>query len=250
MRIPSLRTVHVRFPSFVAVFVLAFTCTTSAPAWAAVEVVPPHSTVEGKTIGEWSAESWKWAFSFQRPDDPFSNPSGANQHLHQSGPVFYLARNAAESAFSVPQGKYILALLEGYVASEKEDGFGRTEPQLRAIADAFTDQVHMLSATVDGVAVPNLFAYRELSPVFNYTVLPNNPVGFAPGESGMAVSDGYYLLFAPPSPGEHVIEIGSQHASGPVYIDRYTITVTPEPSALFLAGLCGSLLLRRGTWRH
>jgi hypothetical protein len=221
-----------------------------AVAQAAVEVVPPHSVVEGKTIGEWSTESWKWAFSFQRPDDPFSNPSGANQHLHQSGPVFQLARNARDSAFDVPQGKYMLALLDGYVASEKEDGFGRTEAQLRAIADSYSDRVKVLSATLDGVAVPNLFAHRELSPVFNYTVLPDSPIGLSPGESGVAVSDGYYLLLAPPSPGQHFIEISSQQGSGPVYTDRYTITVIPEPLTLSIWGLSTVGLLRRRTARR
>ena len=69
-------------------------------------VLPPGSTVVGKTIGEWTAEWWKWAFSQSVPNDAFTDATGANANVGQSGPVFFVAGTTGGTAtreFTVPK---------------------------------------------------------------------------------------------------------------------------------------------------
>jgi hypothetical protein len=97
---------------------------------------------------------------------------------------------------------------------------------------------------LDGVPVSNIFSYREVSPDFQFVGAPNNvfeqfgvPVV---GPSGIAVSDGYFLMLAPPSLGTHVLEFGGGVSSLGFSTEvADIITVIPEPVtvALTVAGL-------------
>ena len=83
-------------------------------AQAEILVLPSHSTVAGKTIGEWSVDWWQWALSFSTPNDPFTDPTGVKAGLKQSGPVFFLAGTPGGSStrsFAVPLGKYVMVPL-------------------------------------------------------------------------------------------------------------------------------------------
>src|SRR4051812_17645846 len=53
-------------------------------------VVPPHGTVAGHSLEEYSAEWWQYATSIPTPDNPLFDDTGAKAHLGQSGPVFFL----------------------------------------------------------------------------------------------------------------------------------------------------------------
>jgi hypothetical protein len=84
---------------------------------AGAAIAPPSAhaqdspTVLGKTIGEWSVEWWKWALAIPTSENPMLDPTGANCHLGQQGPVWFLAGvwggGTAERSCSVPTGKYI-----------------------------------------------------------------------------------------------------------------------------------------------
>ena len=37
----------------------------------------PHSKVEGKTLGAWGDQWWKWAFSYQTAENPLFDLTGA-----------------------------------------------------------------------------------------------------------------------------------------------------------------------------
>jgi len=209
-------------------------------ARAGVVVLPPHSIVEGRTIGEYSADWWQWAFSFSSPDDPISDPTGALANQKQSGPVFFVAGGTATRAFTVPADKYILIPLLNAEMSQLELGdFTLTEPQVRAEVNALADLIDELHASIDGVPVPNLFDYREESPAFEYFAAPNNVIGVPTGNSGIAVADGYWLMLAPIPAGEtHVINFGGGVSEFDYRVDvTATITAVPEPSSLALSGM-------------
>ena len=77
----------------------------------AFTIVPPRSEVAGKTIGEWTGEWWKWAFSQSVPMDAFTDQTGENANVNQSGPVFFVAGTTggeATRSFNVPSNKYLL----------------------------------------------------------------------------------------------------------------------------------------------
>ena len=93
--------------------------------------------------------------------------------------------------------------------------------QLRTKAAIAIDAVTELHATIDGVAVPDLFQRRLMSPVYSYS-LPDannlNTIYYGHPVTDLIdpeVSDGYWLMLAPLSPGVHVIDWGA--VVGPPY---------------------------------
>lgn len=226
----------------------------AAPAEAQLAYAP-GSTVSGKTVAQWG-EGWlQWAFSF--PDNS-SNPSidTGSSHIpeHQPAPshVYFLPCNISgepsrDRTYSVPYGVPLLLSLDSQLASEAfaPGGPGSlTDQQLHDIAAAEANDVTLLTLTVDGSAVPDLFSYREPGPdIFNIN-LPDDSYG-VPAGSYRSASDGYFLLFRPLSPGAHVIHLMEGDDFGTS--DEFArITVVPEPGVTsIIAGLftSGALFL-------
>jgi hypothetical protein len=240
----------------VALVALGLSLGTRSPVQA--DVLPPHSTVVGKTIGEWSAEWWKWAFSFSVPNDPFTDQTGANANLGQSGEVFFIAGTAggnAERTFTVPAGKFLLIPLVNAELSQVDEPPGTTAAQVRQDVKAIADQIDSLHATIDGVAVPNLFSHRETSPDFSFIIAPNNAFGEPAGPSGIAVADGYWLMLTPLSANEqHTIQFGGGATAFGFSVDVRdhirTVAPNPEPSTLVLWGVGTAGLLAYNWWRR
>ncbi len=221
----------------VGLFILV--CITPANA---TTVLAQGSTVEGRTIGEWTAEWWQWAYSQSIPNDAFTDTTGVYSSINQSGPVFFVAGTIggeATRSFSVPIDTYLLVPLINVSVSESSFGGSPTEEDLRDYADSLIREVDNLFAEIDGMAVPNLFDYRELSPIFSYDAALNNPLGVPAGPSGDAVSDGYWLMIEPLSAGTHTISFGggiSEIFSVSV-VDTIDVAPVPEPSTVVLMGL-------------
>jgi hypothetical protein len=203
----------------------------ASPAQA--HVLHPHATVAGKTIGEWSAEWWKWAFSFSVPHDPFTDATGANANLGQSGEVFFIAGTAggnAERTFTVPTGRFILIPLVNAELAQVDEPPGTSAAQVRHDVTAIADQIDQLHATIDGVTVPDLFSHREISPDFTAVIAANNAFGEPAGPSGIAVADGYWLMLTPLSANEqHTIDFGGAATALGFSVDvRIHITATAD----------------------
>jgi hypothetical protein len=213
-------------------------------------VLAPGSNVEGQTIGEWTADWWQWATAQSVPNDAFTDPTGVNAAVGQSGPVFFIAGNTGGTSirsFTVPVDKFLLVPLINVSISEAVFGVPTSETDLRAEAAFFIDLVDSLIAEIDGVAVPDLFDHRELSPLFSFLAAPDNPFGPPSGASGDAVSDGYWLMLEPLGMGTHTIRFGGG-ISGVFTVDvTDTITAVPEPSTILLlgSGLLGLVFIRR-----
>ncbi len=79
---------------------------------------------------------------------------------------------------------------------------------LREAAAENTEAAEVLEVTIDGVPVQNVREYRAASPApFSLTYPENSVVGVPAGEYYPQVADGYWLMLAPLSKGEHLIEI-------------------------------------------
>lgn len=181
-------------------------------------IIPPHANPGGHSYAEWSAAWWQWLWSAPVDVNPGLDPDGSYVTYGQSGSVWFLAPNYGFGQSDVryatiPTGKMLFIEVAGFFSSfEIEDPSVTTVEELRELCAAAVDQVGEIVFSVDGQLLENHDAYRKQSPAFEYTLPDNNifqwwglpvPEGtYYPG-----VADGYYVMLAPLSAGEHTIYI-------------------------------------------
>ena len=181
-------------------------------------VLPPHSHPHGLTYAEWGTRWWQWADSISATDNPILDPTGADCGQGQSGPVWFLAGTAGNSVVrscTVPVGKAILIPIlninNDYPCPDPsfQPAPGQSlEDFLTEGAAAVIDLVDDLLVEVDGVPLRNLFAYRATSALFTFTGDPSLTPVLDPcltGTPQAGVSDGYWVMLAPLSRGEHTV---------------------------------------------
>ena len=185
-----------------------------------VSVVPPGSW-RAAWLGGYPnlANDW-WTWSTGRvyegdAPSPLLDETGELCDQNQGGRVFYLAGtigglNTVERDCTVPKGKHLFFPLFSNLQVAEAGGGSRVE-DLRATANSVVETTDglELTVTVDGVPIGDLFAYRAQSPPGGgkYLVEPGSLFAaiFDPGVYDPIVSDGYWVLLEPLSPGEHVI---------------------------------------------
>jgi hypothetical protein len=190
-----------------------------APANALADATP---SVLGKTIGEWSAQWWKWAYSIPTPFNPMLDTSGAYCDVGQKGPMWFLAGwffgdgTPVVRACSVPRGKYILfPIISATWIQTLLDDPTLKETDWRRLANEFLPPSvgGDMEATLDGEPIifnPKTPITQSQSPVFEAT-FPEDNVYSAFGYLATdltdqpIVSDGWWVVLPPLAPGEHVL---------------------------------------------
>lgn len=211
-------------------------------------VLPPQSHPFGHTYSEWSARWWQFTLSIpvHTPAGALNNPfvsdsPGSLCGVGQSGKVFFLGgaifQNGAQTTTqitrngcTVPHGKALFfPLLNGecsFLEGPANGCSGTTVEDLRNDLAPVFDQAVNLSATVDGRAITIGSAtsspFRVKSPPFAFTLPADNvltfigevgpgPGGtFPPGTFSPMVGDGFYVMLAPLSSGEHTVQFSGQ----------------------------------------
>ena len=196
-------------------------------------VFPPGSSPYGLTYGEWTGKWWQWAYSMPEEASPMVDDTGRNCANNQTGPVWFLAGTgggAVTRQCTIPADKAILVPIINVECDTSSDP-SRTEEDLRSCAKADQDTVTEKQITIDGVSIDNLDSYRVQSPVFNLTYPENNVAGLQP-QTAKAVSDGYWVMLGPLSPGSHEIHftaaLGDPSAIGTTNFAldvRYLLTI-------------------------
>lgn len=172
-----------------------------------IAVYPADSKPYNMTYGEWTAKWWNWAYSMPETLNPMNDETGVNCANNQTGPVWFLAGTSGGVVTRqciIPSDKAILIPIINVVCDSVTDPALDTEAELRACAKADQDMVIGKEITVDGINVGNLDNYRFQSPLFNLTYPENNIAGVTP-QTVKAVSDGFWVLLEPLSPGTHEI---------------------------------------------
>lgn len=180
---------------------------------AAPQVLAPHSTVAGATLGEWSARWWQWLASIPAAVNPALDQTGADAAQGQSGQVFYLAGSAGTDPvvrnIQLPAGKFTFFPMVTFSYLAGIDGPALPIQEERDIADSVMDLVTSLHANLDGRAIGgDLFAHREIDPFadgFDITIPEGNIFGADPGTYGPCVTDGYWLMLSPLPRGQHTL---------------------------------------------
>jgi hypothetical protein len=189
-------------------------------------VIPPQAKSHGQSYAEWSVTWWQWLYSIPMAQNPANDPTGEFAGVKQEGPVWFLGGSLfggdTTRNMIVPPGKALFLPLINYSAWYPEDltwipdwlvagGVdisGMTDEEIIvAGAKYFIDNSTITKVTIDGKEVKNLAAYRAaapgLFPVSDELLLD---FGLAPGVH-MVSSDGYWLMLAPLSKGDHQITV-------------------------------------------
>lgn len=90
------------------------------------------------------------------------------------------------------------------------------------------NQVSGVQATLDGVSIPILSSYRGTSNMYSFAGDPSLTATFDPcitGAQQKAVSDGYWLLLARLSRGQHTLQFGGTPLGGFTESVTYNLTV-------------------------
>ena len=172
-------------------------------------VLSPGSKPYGKTYAQWSAAWWQWALALPVENHPFIDIADIDVAAGQSGNVWFLASpfGTVEGTVTIPAGKALFIGMINIEASSLETPpfYGATEAEQRAIANSFADLIVNVSCSIDGNTVPSIDRFRVESPQFEFTA--PTPWIFGPtGGTGTSVADGYYVMVAPLSAGQHTIQ--------------------------------------------
>lgn len=208
---------------------------------AAPRVVPVSAGAFGMSYGDWSAAWWQYVLSTANSSNPVLDASGTHCAVGQSsGPVFFLAGAPSADPVSrtctVPAGKTLIIPIVVAECStvEAPPFFGGNGQALRTCAAALADGIDASSlwVAIDKRRLKDPAAYRVQSPVFDF-VMPSadNFLGLAGVTTGSALSDGYWVIVQPLSPGQHKIHFKGSVTSGPAagfaQDVNYQLTVLP-----------------------
>jgi hypothetical protein len=195
-------------------------------------VYAPNARAFGLTYAQWSARWWQYTTSTSSVNDCTVNQPG------EFGPVWFLAGTTGGSSVrscTIPAGKAILFPIMNAEQSVAEATsyyggsscpvvdavYGASDRALQACARAQMDHANVLEASVDGVELQNLYAYRVHSPSFNLLDVAGNAENM-PAGLNRAASDGYWILLHALTPGYHTI-----HFHGAAYFpNQHNILVT------------------------
>jgi hypothetical protein len=196
-------------------------------------VIPPNARPHGLTYAAWSAGWWQWAFSLPVNNHPLFDETGIHCGVGQTGHVWYLggvfneSGEAIRNKCTVPSGTMLFFPILNVVCSSLT---GDPPDAIAACAKEIVDTAIELAVEVDGVPIKNLQRYRVMSPLFTYGPLPaDNILGAPAGETAPAVADGFYLMLAPLSVGQHTIHFHGTFPDFPFTLDiTYILTVAPH----------------------
>jgi hypothetical protein len=192
-------------------------------------VLPRTARAHGRSQVEISEDFQRYNYSIPAADHPALNPT-ADCNAGQSGPIF----NAPLFPFSgvlnartcqVPRGKHVFYTVRGVFNDFPcPEPFPKPAPGqsledfLRegAIAGNALFNPASFDLLVDGAPV-DIAAHRITTPLFDFVGdLSLSIPGFdvcVTGQSQVGVFDGWQILIAPPSPGQHTVVLRSK-ASG------------------------------------
>ncbi len=208
-------------------------------------VLPIQSRPYGRTYGQWSARWWQYALSVpggMAGQDVFDNcPAEPSRQMWF---LVGMTGISAQRSCTVPVGRAIMFPVFNVEWSRIEADTttgtcpvsatpsGNSDPALQACATAQAnhalDSNASLQAKVDGKTLQSLTNYRAVSPPFDFTSAPGNPLGVCQpdGCNSHAVADGFWIILTPLRPGPHTIHF---KADIPFFLFKtdmtYTLTV-------------------------
>jgi hypothetical protein len=179
-------------------------------------IIPINAQFEGLTYSDWVVKAFQWISAIPGPSPLF--PGMEDQVTqYQSGHLWFLIEFITSPEISlhytVPAGKALYVPLfmqesDNLVCPPPPTHLNATE--LLASVDAILAGLSNLAVEIDGRPVSDVTQYRTTVPDFAYTLPAYNfynsgGCDYGAGTYTPAVADGYALILAPLSVGEHVV---------------------------------------------
>jgi hypothetical protein len=165
--------------------------------------------VAGESLGEWTAEWWRWAQGAAIA--PYRDRDGRLCDMGQSGPVWFLA--GTDGTFEprrrceVPEGKYLLLPVINMVYWQRTDVRGRMPcAELQRGSAVNNDRLVSAVVVLDGKPLGDMRVHR----VRSEGCFALNP---GDGSSSLAAADGYWLMLKPLTRGHHTISVGANYGA-------------------------------------
>lgn len=201
-----------------------------------LSVIPPQANPHGRSHAEWSVAFWQWLWSIPADTHPGLDETGEFVAMHQSGKVWFLAANFGGETVrtaTIPPGKMLYINVAAWFGSPYI-GDPEDEDELWAALAEANELTENITLEVDGMIVENIDDFRVQSPgLFGWTQ-PEGSVfeifyGLPAGSYEPAAADGYFVMLAPLSRGEHTIHIHADLPFGFGASDiTYYLTVGPQ----------------------
>ena len=206
------------------VVVIGLMVVAAASADASNKVVQPGQVFSGKSYNELASEWTNWLVVEPFATNPALDPDGRFCDRNQHGNVWFLASTfggVVDRTCEIPAGKAIFLSLGGVFVSfapefpAADDPCSQMATDLEKVRCDVNNDVPVapsisFRASLDGVPVKDLTAYRAQSQPGGFTLQVPNPsfltdLGLASGDRSPAVADGYFLFLTPLSPGQHTL---------------------------------------------
>jgi len=161
-----------------------------------------------KSWETWVELWWQWYYSFPYEDSPALDSTGEfSQKGHFQDSIWFLAGTnvgKVERNCTIPQGTAIFCPIINDIISYHTYPELKTDSELIAYAKTDLDQTNLISASLDGLKIPNLNLYRVQSNLFQINIPDRSNKDL--WIKTKAVSDGFWLFIKPLSPGRHKLE--------------------------------------------
>jgi hypothetical protein len=211
-------------------------------------IVAPGQQFFNKTYNVLSSEWSNWLVAESIATNPAFDPDGRFCDLNQKGKVWFLAGTfggLVDRTCEIPAGKAIFFSLGGVFISFAPDfpsvgdpclNLGTTVEKVRCDVnnDVLLAPDISLEATLDGVPINDLFAYRTQSQPGGFTLHAPDPslitegFGLPAGDRFPAVSDGYYMYLKPLKLGKHTLNFAITNPDQSKAGVNYTLLITPD----------------------
>ncbi len=172
-------------------------------------VIDADAIVVDRTQVEWSEAYLQWIATFARGNSPVSDTTGAQCAVRQEGDVWFLATSdgtaPVERSCTIPAGKTLFVPIATTLErSGNKEPVCETMVRIAAGSLAHSTQLTM---TVDGIAIDNLPSHRLATGDCFALGVRQVPRSTAK----TAVADGYYVMLAPLTAGQHTLVVGGRY---------------------------------------
>jgi hypothetical protein len=223
----------------------------SATGRTSLRIVPPTETILGRTYGQWSAASWRYAqdtpvHTGSEVTHPLLRTGDIDCSVGQRGAVWFIGESFTTPSgpivrsCTIPEHTRLFVTVYSWVNDNSNcDGLPATKysvDELRAVIRDFVSAATALSVTIDGDQVSAITspstAYRATSPVFRSHWPADNYLNYlySPGCSFSAkttrdVADGIYVMLDRLEPGSHTVAFTVDQGTTRLQDITYHLTV-------------------------